>query len=218
MKRYFLFIAILLGFSSCFEIIEELDLKKDDSGTLTYTINLSQSKMEMSSVLKLDSVKGVKIPSKYEIREVMNSVRDELSYCNGITSVSFEDNWEDYVFVFKVGFDSLSQLTAALEKTYKKLSNHKTPLLDKIEWSGDTLSRTSKLGTLSLFRRLDEKYIAGLDKAFYTCVYRFDKPIQKSENKRARISKSGKAILLRSNVKNILNKDISLENKITFTG
>lgn len=50
MKRIlFLFIlGILFGASSCVEIIDDLTLNEDGSGTFKYTVNLSSSKVKLN--------------------------------------------------------------------------------------------------------------------------------------------------------------------------
>ena len=55
-------ISILLLFllSSCIEIIDDISMNNDGSGTFKYSINLSQSKVKVNSYLALDSINGEK--------------------------------------------------------------------------------------------------------------------------------------------------------------
>lgn len=62
-------LVILLSFNSCIEIIDDITIKNDGSGTLKYTINLSSSKIKINSILALDSLDGRKIPTIAEIEE-----------------------------------------------------------------------------------------------------------------------------------------------------
>ena len=58
-----LFVFCLLVFQSCIEIMDELTIHDDGSGTLKYAINLSSSRVKVNSILALDSLDGKKVPS-----------------------------------------------------------------------------------------------------------------------------------------------------------
>jgi hypothetical protein len=208
---------LLLSFSSCFEIIEELDLKKDKSGVFTYTLNMSASKLELNTMFKLDSFKGKDIPSKDEISTEMDEAIRLIKTNPGIKSASYTKNWEDYVFVFKVSFDSIVALNKAMGSTYTSLSEEKLKLKDRLLMDNGILKRISSLDSLSLFRKLNSKDVEGLAKATYTCVYRFEEKVESVSNKKAKKSKSEKAVMLRSDIKSLLNKETTLRNEIKFT-
>ena len=63
-------LVILFSFNSCIEIIDDISIKNDGSGTLKYTVNLSSSKIKINSILALDSLEGKKVPSLSEIQEL----------------------------------------------------------------------------------------------------------------------------------------------------
>ena len=64
MPKFIPFIfLVLFGLSSCIEIIDDLSLKSDGSGTFKYSVNLSSSKIKVNSILALDSIDGKKVPS-----------------------------------------------------------------------------------------------------------------------------------------------------------
>ena len=48
-------LLLLFSFTSCFEIVEDISFKKDGSGVLKLILNLSQSKNEINTLMKLDS-------------------------------------------------------------------------------------------------------------------------------------------------------------------
>ena len=58
-------IGLLLLLSSCFDIVEEIDLNENGSGTYGITLNLSQSKIRLSSIMLLDSSQGYKVPKVF---------------------------------------------------------------------------------------------------------------------------------------------------------
>ena len=64
----FVFVFCLLIFQSCIEIMDELTIHDDGSGTLKYAINLSSSRVKVNSILALDSLDGEKVPNIDEIK------------------------------------------------------------------------------------------------------------------------------------------------------
>ena len=209
-------LTILFSLSSCFEIIEELDLKKDHSGDFTYTLNMSASRLELNTILKLDSFKGRAIPSAKDITADMDKAILLIRQSSGINKAVYTKNWEDYIFEFKIGFDSLAALDRALNQTYQKLSKSKEPLKDRLLMANGRLKRTSRLNRLSWLKKLNSKEIQDLSKANYTCVYRFQEKIKSQSNTHANTSKNGMASLLKSDIKSLLKQQKSVANTIKF--
>jgi hypothetical protein len=209
-------LTILFSLSSCFEIIEELDLKKDHSGDFTYTLNMSASRLELNTILKLDSFKGRAIPSAKDITADMDKAILLIRQSSGINKAVYTKNWEDYIFEFKIGFDSLAALDRALNQTYQKLSKSKEPLKDRLLMANGLLKRTSRLNRLSWFKKLNSKEVQDLSKANYTCVYRFQEKIKSQSNTHANTSKNGMASLLKSDIKSLLKQQKSVANTIKF--
>jgi hypothetical protein len=54
--KFFLSALILFSFTSCIEIIDDVTVKNDGSGSMKYTINLSASKVKINTILALDSL------------------------------------------------------------------------------------------------------------------------------------------------------------------
>ena len=208
---------LLFGLSSCFEIIEELDLNKDKSGDFTYTLNMSASRLELNTMFKLDSFKGRDIPSREEITEEMDKAILLIRNSSGIKKAVYTKNWTDYIFEFKISFDSLAALDNALKTTYSKLNKDKLPLKDRLYLDDGNLKRESSLDSLSWFKKLNSKEVEGLSKATYTCVYRLKEKVKSITNKNANKSKNGMAVMLRSDIKSLLNKKKSLKNTIELT-
>ncbi len=209
-------LTILFSLSSCFEIIEELDLKKDHSGDFTYTLNMSASRLELNTILKLDSFKGRAIPSAKDITADMDKAILLIRQSSGINKAVYTKNWEDYIFEFKIGFDSLAALDRALNQTYQKLSKSKEPLKDRLLMANGRLKRTSRLNRLSWLKKLNSKEIQDLSKANYTCVYRFQEKIKSQSNTHANTSKNGMASLLKSDIKSLLKQQKTVANTIKF--
>jgi len=218
MKVNTLLFSFLLFLSSCFEVVEELDLKDDSSGVFTYTINMSQSKLEINTALKLDTFMGVKIPNEFDIRRDMEKAKGIFTAGDGITSASYTVDFNNYIFIYKINFDSISALNSALGQAYLALSRKGNPILrDKLIMPSNILTRVSGLDSIGRISKLNEKKKEALKEATYICVYRFESAVTEVTNKNARTSKNGKAVMLRSNMKSLMNKETTLTNNITIS-
>src|SRR5690606_16584196 len=73
--------------TGCFDVVEEVDLNSDGSGKIKATVNLSKSKTKVASLMKLDKVDGIKIPSKTEIQKEADAIVRLLKQTSGISDV-----------------------------------------------------------------------------------------------------------------------------------
>ena len=115
--KYFFFILLFL-LTSCVELIDEIQLNNDGSGKFKYVINLSQSKTNVSSMLLLDSINGKKNLKLPEIKEKINSFKQNLSKQEGISNVLITENYTDYIIKFECNFENLEKLKTAIENSF----------------------------------------------------------------------------------------------------
>lgn len=216
-KLYFVLSFILLSFSSCFEAVEELDMNSDGSGLFTFTLNLSQSKLELNAIQKLDSIKGVKVPSNADIRKHFGEIGQWISSSGGIRKYNHTLDLENYIVVIKINFDSIPALTTALKQAYKKKTGKEHSLKDDLIPLPAGLERLSYLADYGILGKVDKEKRAGLSKATYTCVYRFGSTVKSVSNKEAKVSSNKKAVFIKATIQELLNKEKTLSNKIILT-
>ncbi|MDO7743668.1 MAG: hypothetical protein MUP99_07845, partial [Pedobacter sp.] len=89
--------AILCCFSSCFQVIEEINVTSNGSGTVTLTVNLSSSKAKVASIMLLDSINGYKVPTKQKIQQEMDEVVVYLKNSPGIGNVTKRVDFDNYI-------------------------------------------------------------------------------------------------------------------------
>ena len=117
---YLTFGILLFGLSGCIEIIDDLTLNEDGSGTFKYNVNLSASKAKVNSILALDSVDGRKVPSLDEIKNRIESISQKLREQPGITHVEVDSNFDDYIIKISCDFNSLNALQVAIKNIVKE--------------------------------------------------------------------------------------------------
>lgn len=215
-KLFFAFIS-LLSLVSCIEIIDDLSISEDGSGTFKYNVNLSSSKVKINSLLALDSLDGKKVPSINEIRLKINRVIDSLELKEGISNVAFESDYNNYLFKLSCDFSSLDMLQNAIKDVIRGEIKGKTfPELD-YEWlhfENDTLSRSVPQITVKKASDLKSEEITLLKNGKYTSITRFEKEVADYQNINALLSKSKKAIMLKTDTYSLLLHPNLLDNSI----
>ncbi|QXP60554.1 hypothetical protein [Olleya sp. HaHaR_3_96] len=205
--KYCLLLIIGITITSCFEIIEEIDLKSDGTGTMTYTFNLSQSKSKLASIMLLDSINGYKVPSRADIQKGLEDVVSELKKAEGITNIRKTADYDNFVFSVKCDFnkmENINKITNQVSNNQKNKTVISSYFFDdtkgafkrKYVYSNDIKKEYSKLKT-------ENKKV--FDDASYTVIYRFDKEVNSQNNPQAKVSKSKKAVMQRVSALDVIN-------------
>ncbi len=216
----FFLILILFCFSSCFEVIEEISLKNNGSGNAAITLNLSKSKTKVASIMLLDSIKGYKVPTKQKIQQELDEVVDYLKKTEGISNVKKTLDLENYIASVSFLFKDISNINSVNQNILKKLkiksannssytySKSKNTFTRNYEYTNEASVQYNKL-------KGDVKNI--FKDAFYTSIYRFENGITTYSNKTANLSKTKKAIMLKSSVLDLINKKTNISNTIQLS-
>ena len=213
MNKVFLFcLSLLLLLSSCIELIDDITIHNDGSGTFKYTMNLSSSKIKVNSILALDSINGKKVLSKAEIKSKINLFASHLKTQTGISNVSVSINVLELIVKFSCDFTSVSTLQNGLKNALIAINNTKnTEDLNQnwLSYDGEVLKRNIPLFSITLSDHVKELDIDLLKTGNYTSINRFDRPIVKVEKVGAKINPSRTACMLKVNTYD-LHKNYSL--------
>ena len=216
---FFLFSTMLITFASCIEIIDDLTLNNDGSGSYNYTVNLSSSKVKINSILLLDSLDGKKVPALTEIAEKLERITNTLTKEEGISNVKFQSDYTNYIFKIRLNFSSLASLQASIKKIVKQENEGKAiPSLDDawLIFKNDTLVRSIPQITIEKASQINMQETRLLKEGRYTSITRFDKEIKFIENENAKISKSNKAVMVQINPYKLTQNAHLLDNTIVL--
>ena len=211
------FVPCLFIFQSCIEIIDDLTIHKDGSGVLKYTINLSASKVRVNSILALDSLDGAKVPTISEIKKKVALFKQTLALQKGITNVQITENYTDFIFKFECNFINVNLLQEGLQKSYSVISNDKSNTNSNFTWlslDSKQLKRSVPELTIERFKEISQKDNELLKTGSYTSITRFDHLIARFDNPLSKISKDKKALMLKTNIYSLKEKQSILENTI----
>lgn len=186
--------------SSCIEIIDDLSMNNDGSGTAKYTINLSSSKIKANSYLALDSLNGKKVPSIQEIENKIAEYKVKLENKEGISNVIVETNFTDFIFKFQCDFENVQVLQKAIKEIVS--SENKDWVDDEfvwLNWTDNDLSRSTPQLSSSISNKIKQDDVELLKKGSYISITRFEKPIERISNPNAKISANRLAVMIRTN-------------------
>lgn len=207
----------MICFTSCIEIIDDITIKNDGSGSLKYTINLSSSKIKINSILALDSLDGRKVPTTKEIEETILSFKKSLESKSGISNVMVDYNFTDYIFKLNCDFTNVMALQAALKEVIEEVSKEKNiPELDHtwLSWDGLKLIRSIPEITVKKTKDFKQEDIELMKQGNYTSITRFERTVEKFDNPSATLSKNKMAVMIRTNPYSLTQNSDILENTI----
>ncbi len=203
-------------FVSCLDIVEEIDLKSDKSGKATYIFNLSQSKIKLNALLKLDSIGGHKIPKLYEVEDEMSKAVSELNTKEGIVSASYSIDASEYIYTLVVQFKSLNFLNTAIqEMSYWEKSKWK-PTKDFYSHEKGILTKKGEKIEVPEHRKRDLiKQKESLELGNYIFILRSFNYLEAISPLALKLSGNKKAVMYRTNLYNLINNGEELNLKIT---
>jgi len=220
MMRYLIILLPLLFLTSCIDIIDDLTLNNDGSGTLKYSINLSASKVKVNSILALDSFNNQKVPSIEEIKKTIREFQVLLANEPGISNVKIDLNTVDFIVKFSCDFNHVNTLQKALKKTIATMNE--SPILpaydgDWISWDGTSVARIIPGAIAEKSRSYQNSDLPLLKTGTYTSIGRYDRAIAKVTNVKCKLNPSKTATFLQVNAFELRNNNRLLENTVVLT-
>lgn len=194
-------------------------MNKDGSGKMTLTVNLSQSKTKVASIMLMDSINGHKVPSKKEIQQSINELSANLKKISGISNVTTTTDFNNYIATLSFSFTNVEAIN---QGTQEILNMYKVKTGDLPVYSFNKAKAAFGYeykdgGTRSAYEKLKKEDREVLKDATYTNIYRFPVLIEKSSNKQAKISKSGKAVMQKISILDLINNQVNISNQIQLT-
>ncbi|WP_231465528.1 hypothetical protein [Pedobacter sp. Leaf132] len=218
--KLLLFLVIVPILSSCFEVVEEISMRNDGTGDVLLTINLSQSKTKVASVMLLDSVQGYKVPSKQKIQQELAEAVAYLKKAEGLTNVKSTADFNNYIATISFTFKDVSNINNI---TKNILARQKIKATNTSSYSYNKATKTfsRKYQSVSTakteFNKLKNQDKAVFNGANYTSIYRFETPIASASNPLSNLSKTKKAVMLKSRITDLINGKINVSNQIQLS-
>lgn len=203
--------------SSCLEIIDDIKLNIDGSGTIKYTLNLSESKTKVNSILALDSLDGKKMPDLIKIKAKINEFEKLLRLEKGISNLHLEKDYENFMFRLSCDFKSISILQNSLKKVLNQINEENLTQKSNfnwLAWNENKLEREIPEISKNQLKKVPTKDLEKLRQGKYICITRFENEIISLSNPKAKLSKNKKAVMILASPYDILFKPNSFHNLI----
>jgi len=212
---HLLLITLLFSLQGCFEVLEEVNVHPNGSGTLILTVNGSQSKSQLDKVMAKDSIGSIKIPKRKEIESSLSEINNKLKSVKGLTNIQIKKDFINYILVIKCDFANASALNDAINTIWLLYDKKAKTNSDYFSYHNKIFKRTFDQSVIKNAKeKLGSQEKDILSKATYTCIYRFSSEIEKQSNSFAVASKSKKATILKNSILDIVLGKKSLENEI----
>ncbi len=204
--------------TGCFEVIEEVVLNDDGSGQITMTVNLSQSKTKLSSIMLMDSINSYKVPNREEIERNMSKMIKEINGLPGVSNVNEKMDFSEYIFSVSCDFENVDALNNII--THFSTGNYKATSKSQKQFTFDeSQKKFTRDYHYNLSRELDKVKRQDrevLQDATITTIHRFESDVTSSDNKLSKIAGNKKAVLLRVDVNDMINGSETIKNSISL--
>ncbi|MCD1115375.1 hypothetical protein [Chryseobacterium turcicum] len=216
-RQFFLLISLLL-LTSCFDILDKVNVKADGSGEYSLILNASKSKTRLVSISKMETVNGKKVPQKSEIEAKINEAARIFKSVPGISNVKTSMDFDNYIIKLSCNFKKIENVNAGLEQL--KAKNILGKMIPTQIYSNDSAKKTFTRNKINTFKS-DYDKLSSADKevfnnAKYTSVLQFENIVKSQSNNAYQLSPNRKAMKLEGNVLDFILQKKQIQNTITF--
>lgn len=207
---FFFFLAVQM--SSCIEIVEEITVNKDKSGTIGFSLNLGslgglalgmgEKYIDANTISKLKEFPGEGASLLKGMNGIANII--PISNKNGLFSLSFD-------------FDNSKSLNKALYKLFNKKKSKIDPgyiSIKKHKVIKKNLGPVIRLFAKKYEEKLKDKTVLKLIN--YKSIYHFPSPVKKKSNSLSKEEADKKTVEFSCTVEELLNSPVDIGNRIKY--
>lgn len=214
-KQVVLLIPLFL-LTSCFDILDKVNLKADGSGEYSLILNASKSKTRLASISKMETINGKKVPKKSEIEAKINEAAKIFRTTPGISNVKTTLDFENYIIKLSCNFRKIEDINAGLAQLKAK------DILGKMVptqiYSHNSAKKTFSKNKVSTFKNEYEQ-LSKADKevfndAKYISILQFENSIQSQSNPSYQMSPNKKALKQEGKILDFIFQKKQIQNTI----
>lgn len=197
-KAQYILLVLIASFQvSCFEVIEEVSLKKDGTGSFKYTVNFSESSSKIKALMMLDEVEGHKVPTEQKIQSEFDKICDLTKTVDGITNVSSSSDFYNFIFEYNCDFTKVENLNGILDSLSRKAESVEYEDTEYFSYSKEKKEfvRTGDDVLKKTYDKMSDSKKGVFEGARYTGLYRFEEEVVSVDQEKAIVSVNKKAVL-----------------------
>jgi hypothetical protein len=210
-------LATLFIFAGCFELIEEMTLNDNGSGTYKLTYDMSASKDMINMMRSFTAGTEDDITTSFG---GFDEGLDDIEAKPGISNAEVIADSVNYVFSLKFDFDSISSLNDVLAEI---LSDENGSGVAAFTYSGNELVRNHDSDMKSMLiddeeddPRFEEMMMLQYKDVSFTTIYHFNKRVRNVSNDLAEIKNNGRTVEMKLYLFRPEFADKTFENRIRF--
>lgn len=216
--RLFLLCIPLLFLTSCFDILDKVNVKADGTGEYTIILNASKSKTRLASISKMETINGKKVPKKTEIENKINEAARIFKGTPGISNVKTSMDFDNYIIKLSCNFKKIENINAGLEKL--KAQKILGKMVPTQVYSQNLEKKTLIRNKVNTFKA-DYDKMSKADKevftdAKYTSIMQFETPVKSQSNTTYVLSPNKKALKLEADILDVILQKKQIQNTILF--
>lgn len=217
LKRFLLLLPLLF-LTSCFDILDKVNVKADGSGEYLLILNASKSKTRLASISKMETINGKKVPKKSEIEAKINEAARIFKTVPGISNVKTAVDFDIYIIKLSCNFKKIENVNAGLEQLRAK--NILGKMIPTNIYNHNPAKKTFTRNKIRTFKS-DYDKLSSADKevfnnAKYTSVLQFENTIKSQSNASYQLSPNRKAMKLEGNILDFILQKKQTQNTILF--
>lgn len=221
MKNFITYVILLLPLlllTSCFDILEKVNVKADGTGEYTVILNASKSKTRLASISKMETINGKKVPKRPEIEAKINEASRIFKATPGLSNVKTSMDFDNYIIKLSCNFRKIENINAGLEQL--KAKNIIGKMVPTQIYSQNMAGKSFTRNKINTFKS-DYDKMSRADKeifndARYISVLQFENAIKSQTNAVYSLSPNRKAVKLETPVLDLILQKKQLQNTILF--
>lgn len=216
--KIFLAIVPLMLFTSCFDILDKVNVRADGSGEYTLILNASKSKTRLASIAKMETINGKKVPKRTEIEAKINEAARIFKATSGISNVKTSMDFNNYILKLSCNFSKIENINAGLEQM--KARNIIGKMIPTQIYNQNLSKKVFIRNKVNTFKS-DYDKMSKADKeifheARYISVLQFENTVKSQSNGAYSLSPNKKAVKLEANIIDLILQKKQLQNNILF--
>lgn len=216
--RLFLLCIPLLLLTSCFDILDKVNVKADGTGEYTIILNGSKSKTRLASISKMETINGKKVPKKADIENKINEAAKIFKGTPGISNVKTSMDFDNYIIKLSCNFKKIENINAGLEKL--KAQNILGKMIPTQIYSQNLEKKTLTRNKVNTFKTDYEKMSKADKEVFndarYTSIMQFESTVKSQTNNTYVLSPNKKALKLEADILDLILQKKQIQNTILF--
>ncbi len=181
---------------------------------------MSQSRGKLKQIMKLDTINGYPVPDQKVMSDSLTRYFNLAQTVDGISNVGKTEDFENMIFSFSCDFISVNALNNLAVVLDRGKPGKSVPRIQDKHYKYDLITREFyREGGYKIKSEYDK--LKAIDKAIfkaakYTSIVRSDANIVSVENESAILSPSGKAVMLKFSIMDLIEEKKNITNKITL--